>query len=93
MCTWPVDLGESPLRVRVLAPVDLAVSKISRFQDHDREDIAALVRCGLVTADEIDERARDALTGYVGAPGTVSRNIRDAVELAREVQAQGGSRS
>lgn len=89
----PVDLGESPLRVRVLAPVDLAVSKISRFQDHDREDIAALVRCGLVTADEIDERARDALTGYVGAPGTVSRNIRDAVELARAVQAEGGGRS
>jgi hypothetical protein len=89
----PVDLGESPLRVRVLAPVDLAVSKISRFQDHDREDIAALVRCGLVTADEIDERAREALKGYVGAPGTVSRNIRDAVELAREVQAEQGGRS
>ncbi len=89
----PVDLGESPLRVRVLAPVDLAVSKIARFQDHDREDIAELVRCGLVTADELDERARAALTGYIGAPGTVIRNIRDAVALARKVQAErdGGS--
>lgn len=84
----PVDMGESPLRVRVLAPVDLAVSKIARFQDHDREDIAELVRCGLVTADELDRRARDALTGYIGAPGTVGRNIEDAVALARRVQAE-----
>ncbi len=84
----PVDIGESSLRVRVLAPVDLAVSKIARFQDHDREDIAELVRCGLVTADEIDQRAREALTGYVGAPGTVTRNIEDAVALARKAQTE-----
>lgn len=89
----PLDIGESPLRVRVLAPVDLAVSKIARFQDHDREDIAELVRCGLVTADEIDKRARDALTGYSGAPGTVSRNIKDAVALARKVQAERDGKS
>ena len=72
----------------MLAPVDLAVSKIARFQDHDREDIAELVRCGLVTADEIDQRAREALTGYVGAPGTVTRNIEDAVALARKAQTE-----
>lgn len=89
----PVDIGESLLRVRVLAPVDLAVSKIARFQDHDREDIAELVRCGLVTAEEIDERARDALTGYIGAPGTVSRNIKDAAALARKVQAERDGKS
>jgi hypothetical protein len=86
----PVDIGKSPLRVRVLSPVDLAVSKIARFQDHDREDIAELVRCGLVTADEIEKRAREALSGYIGAPGAVSRNITDAVALARKVQAEGG---
>ena len=84
----PVDMGELPLRVHVLSPVDLAVSKIARFQDHDREDIAELVRCGLVTAGEIEKRARDALTGYIGAPGTVTRNIKDAVALARKVEAE-----
>ena len=84
----PVDIGESPLHVRVLSPVDLAVSKIARFQDHDREDIAELVRCGLVTADEIEKRAQDALTGYIGAPGTVRRNIEGAVALGRRVEAE-----
>ncbi|HEX8758355.1 MAG TPA: DUF6036 family nucleotidyltransferase [Steroidobacteraceae bacterium] len=84
----PVDVGESSLQVRVLAPVDLAVSKIGRFQDHDREDIAELVRCGLVTADDMEKRAEDALSGYVGALGTVQRNIKDAVALARKVESE-----
>ena len=84
----PVDVGEPTLQVRVLAPVDLAVSKIGRFQDHDREDIAELVRCGLVTADEMEQRAEDALTGYVGALGAVQRNIKDAVALARNVESE-----
>ena len=71
----------------------LAVSKIARFQDHDREDIAELVRCGLVTADEIEKRAQDALAGYIGAPGTVRRNIKDAVALGRKVEAERDGRS
>jgi hypothetical protein len=62
-------------------------------QSEAARTFAELVRCGLVTADEIDKRARDALTGYIGAPGTVSRNIKDAVTLAHEVQAERSRKS
>lgn len=84
----PLDIDESPIRVRVLSPLDLAVSKIARFQDHDREDIRALVSKGLVTAEEIEQRAREAMIGYVGAPETVRRNIVEAVALARDAEAE-----
>lgn len=84
----PVDLGTEQLRVHVLSPVDLAVSKIARLADNDREDIAALVRLGLTTADEIERRATDALAGYVGGQAMLRMNLRDAVALARRVEAE-----
>jgi hypothetical protein len=86
----PIDLGIDQIQVHVLSPVDLAVSKIARFADNDKEDIAALVRLGLTTADEIEQRAASALAGYVGGQAMLKLNIRDAVALARSA---GGARS
>ena len=79
----PVDLGLQQLQVRVLSPVDLAVSKIARLADNDKEDIAALVRHGLTNADEIEQRANAALAGYIGGQAMLRLNLRDALALAR----------
>ena len=54
------------LDVRLFSPVDLAVSKLSRFEAHDQEDILALARAGLIDADSLRKRALEALPGYVG---------------------------
>ena len=87
----PVDLGMDQLRVHVLSPVDLAVSKIARFADNDKEDIAVLVRLGLTGADEIEQRATSALAGYVGGQAMLKLNLRDALALARGVERERGS--
>ncbi len=84
----PVDLGMDQIRVHVLSPVDLAVSKIARFADNDKDDIAALVRLGLTGADEIEHRATSALAGYIGGQAMLKLNLRDAVALAREVESE-----
>jgi hypothetical protein len=78
-----VDFGLPNFRVHVLQPVDLAVSKIARFQDMDREDIRALVMHDLTTADAIKQRAEDAVGYFVGGQEMLAYNIRDAVALAR----------
>jgi len=78
-----VHLGLGQIRVNVLSPVDLAVSKIARLADNDREDIRELVRLGLTTAEEIEERANAALGGFVGGMEMLKANLRDAVALAR----------
>jgi hypothetical protein len=92
----PVDLGVLQLlRVHVLSPVDLAVSKIARFADNDKEDIAALVRLGLTSADAIEQRATSALAGYIGGQAMLKPNLRDAIVLARAAEREriaGGSR-
>jgi len=84
----PVDLGLEHIQVRVLSPVDLAVSKIARLADNDREDIHELVRLGLTTADEIDQRAKSALEGYIGGQAMLMVNLRDALAIARDAEAQ-----
>ena len=84
----PVDMGLSYLRLHVLSPVDLAVSKIARLADNDKEDIQALVDRGLTTADEIAQRATSALAGYVGGQAMLLHNLRDAIQLARAAEAK-----
>lgn len=79
----PVALQVPDIDLRVLAPVDLAVSKIARLGDVDAEDIASLVRAGLTDADAIRERAEAALTGYIGNPADIRQRIDTAVALAR----------
>jgi len=80
------DIGLQHIRVRVLSPVDLAVSKVARFAPNDREDIQDLVRLGLVSAADIEARGNQALDGYVGNVSSVRFNLSNAVALARKIE-------
>mgnify|MGYP001580002866 CR=1 FL=1 len=70
--------GLDGIRIFVLNPVDLAVSKLARFGEIDRKDIVNLARAGLVTEAALRKRAEAALAGYVGNPVPV-RNSLDMV--------------
>jgi hypothetical protein len=75
------------LDVRLLAPVDLAVSKISRFAEHDQTDIAALARFGLIDAPSVRARAEEALGGYIGDISRIKTSIRLACALIEKSRA------
>ena len=66
------------LVVKLLRPLDLAVSKLSRFGEQDQLDIVALARCGLIDASSLRARARSALPDYVGN----LERIRNSIEIA-----------
>lgn len=66
------------LEVRLLAPVDLAVSKIGRLSDQDRDDIALLARRGLVSSKALRARAEAAAGAYVGDMA----RLRSSIEIA-----------
>jgi Nucleotidyltransferase of unknown function (DUF6036) len=80
------------LEVRVLAPIDLAVSKLSRFGDTDREDIEILAREKLIDARGLRSRAEEALKGYVGDLDAVRTSIELASNLVDAVQRAKGRR-
>ena len=80
-----IELGTSMLRVHVLTPVDLAVSKLARFSENDREDIIALMTSGLTTGEQIAARAKEALPAYVGNPQSLMWHLEETLRLAKEI--------
>ena len=69
--------------VHVIDPVDLAVSKVARFQDRDQADIRQLAARGLVDPDTFHVSAEEALELYVGDTTWIRRNLRSALTLIR----------
>lgn len=80
------------LDVRVLSPVDLAVSKLARFADPDQEDIKALARAGLLDSRKLRQRAEEALVGYIGRVRDVRISIEKACRMVDESR-RGGTRA
>jgi hypothetical protein len=72
------------LDLRLLSPLDLAVSKLSRFEGNDQEDIAALARAGLLDETRLRQRAEEALPSYVG---NIAR-VRTSILLAQKLVAR-----
>ena len=88
----PVDIpgiDKKLIDVRVLAPIDLAVSKLSRFADQDREDILLLAKEGLIDSASLRKRAEQALGGYVGDLQSVRNSIAIACRLIESAQPPG----
>ncbi len=69
------------VEVRLLSPVDLAVSKLARFAEHDQEDIKALAVEGLLNSKDLRKRAEEALRHYIGNPGPIKTSITLACKM------------
>jgi hypothetical protein len=74
------------LDVRLLSPLDLAVSKMGRFSDQDRDDIVALARRKLIKAATLRLRAEQALNGYVGNLERIQGNIAQACRIVEDIE-------
>jgi len=84
----PLDIeGVDPsiLEAYVLTPLDLAVSKISRFSEQDRGDIETLARAGLIEAGALRKRAVEAVGGSVGDLRAVKLSIELACAIVERV--------
>ncbi len=63
------------IHLRVFCPVDLAVSKLSRFSEIDREDILELARQRYFDTAQLKQRATEALDYYVGDTRWIHLNL------------------
>jgi hypothetical protein len=80
----PVDvtgIDRRRMDVRVLSPLDLAVSKLARFSDQDRQDVELLAKKGLIDSASLRKRAEQAVQAYVGNTGPVRTSIDIACRL------------
>ena len=88
----PIPLeGVNPrrLEVRLLTPLDLAVSKLSRFSEQDQDDIRALAGAGLIEPNAFRRRAEAALLDYVGNMDRIRNSIDLACRLAAAASKRG----
>jgi len=80
----PVALSQdtgSALDVFVLAPVDLAITKLARFAARDQQDIQVLIDRGLLCdAEQFRALAQEALGFYVGQKAIIKENINDVFD-------------
>ena len=81
----PVPIGTDLVNVFVLSPVDLVVSKIARLNGPDKTDIEAIISRFHISVEEIQKRAEEALSGYVGNTDYLRMNLNDVLNMAREL--------
>ena len=81
------------LEVRLLTPLDLAVSKIGRLSSQDREDIATLAHRRLIHSRPLRERAEAALGGYVGDTVRLRDNIEVACRVVEDIEQRASKRN
>jgi hypothetical protein len=78
---WTGIGNESRLvQLRVFCPVDLAVSKLARFSTNDQADILALAQKRFFTTTQLQQRATEALSYYVGDTRWIHLNLRQISE-------------
>jgi hypothetical protein len=65
----------------VLHPVDLAITKVARLQDHDRTDIAALAGLGAFDTAAFTLLADQAMASAVSDLSFVRLTVQDAIEI------------
>ena len=80
----PLRLLSNRPFVYALHPVDLALTKISRFGETDRNDIALLSQHGLMSPEDLKTRAEEAMDYYVGNMRWLRLNLNDAVDIVAE---------
>lgn len=69
------------MALRILTPLDLAVSKLARYETQDQDDLRALAKVGLIQAADLRRRAEEALPDYVGDIARVKTSIALAERL------------
>jgi hypothetical protein len=82
---WLYTTKSRLVSVYLVSAVDIAVSKLSRFEINDRQDIKTLYQKGLFTEKEFQEVANEAHSYCAVAPDRLLLNIKQAIEIIREV--------
>jgi len=74
---------DKKLTISLLAPIDIIISKLGRFQDHDRTDIIELVARFDIAEKEFRTLSDEVLVTYMGNTKPLQHNIEEVCELLR----------
>lgn len=73
---------DEKLKVYVLSPEDLIISKLARFGEQDQEDIRGIINNELVKKEELESLAKDAISvAGTGRPETLKLHLELTLEM------------
>ena len=76
---------DEKFEINLLSPVDLIISKLTRFAQNDEEDIVNIIKTGKVNKDELFELATDAINVGVGFQKKfVEINLEHVMEMFKD---------
>jgi hypothetical protein len=80
------------LRLYVLHPIDLALSKVVRFEEHDKRDIAALAGLGKFDLDAFLRLGEECVKTMMGDQRFARLNLKEAGEIVADAVPRKASR-
>lgn len=69
----------------VISPLDLAISKLARYSENDRNDILDLFEKGLFTLEDFEKKAKEAIDYYIGNQNFVKINLNEMMDLMKNI--------
>ncbi len=79
---------ERKVELRVLAPIDLAISKLDRCSPRDREDLLALAAEQFFTDRQLRTRALEAVANFIGNKDTLLNSIEIMCQEVHRLQSR-----
>lgn len=76
-----MDLGLSMIEPYILAPVDLAVSKVLSVSEYDKQDVADIIRLGLASRQDIINRGMEAINSVICNQQETQKNFMASVAV------------
>ena len=69
------------INIFVISPEDLAIMKISRWNDRDRTDVISLIERKLLNKEKLYELYNDVKNYYIGNPSNLQYTFDDVIEM------------
>lgn len=69
----------------VISPLDLAITKLARYSENDRNDILDLFEKGLFTLEDFEKKAKEAIDYYIGNQNFVKINLNEMMDLMKNI--------
>lgn len=76
---------KNKINLSILNPIDLAVTKIDRYSEDDKNDIINLSKKGLIEDSILERRVKEALSYYVGNTRILNANLKFALESIKQI--------
>lgn len=81
ICSDPEEEGFKNIKLKILSPIDIVLTKVGRLADKDLQDIKTLVEEYNIPRQALEQRYQLYLQGYDGNPKRMKENFKSLMAI------------